>query len=106
MEWVRCSNQKALFLKIDFAKPYDHIEWPFILDMLSALGFGLNFIQSMNILFSEALDCITINGCQSQSLVYFIPFIKVVHLPPCFMCWLLKGLTIFLLILFPKGLFG
>lgn len=34
MELVQKPNQKAIFLKIDFAKPYDHIEWPFILAML------------------------------------------------------------------------
>ena len=34
MEWARKSKQKAIFLKIDFAKAYDRIEWPFILAML------------------------------------------------------------------------
>ena len=34
MEWARKSKQKAIFLKIDFSKAYDHIEWPFILAML------------------------------------------------------------------------
>lgn len=34
MEWACKSNQQTLFLKINFAKAYDCIEWPFILAML------------------------------------------------------------------------
>ena len=44
MEWACKSKQLGIFLKIDFAKAYDHIEWPFILAMLRALGFGPNFL--------------------------------------------------------------
>ena len=62
MEWARKSKQKAIFLKIDFAKAYDRIEWPFILAMLQALGFGPNFIQSVEMLFGDANACITINN--------------------------------------------
>ena len=43
MEWACKSKQLSIFLKIDFSKAYDHIEWPFILAMLQALGFGHNF---------------------------------------------------------------
>ena len=62
MEWARKSNQKDIFLNIDFAKAYDRIEWPFILAMLKALGFGPNFLQSMEMLFGDANTLITINN--------------------------------------------
>ena len=62
MEWASESKQSAIFLKIDFAKAYDRIEWPFILAMLCALGFGPNFLQSVEILFGDANACITINN--------------------------------------------
>lgn len=42
MEWACRSHQKAMFSKIDFTKANDCIEWPFILAMLFALGFGPN----------------------------------------------------------------
>ena len=54
MEWAHKSKQKAIFLKIDFAKAYDRIEWPFLLGMLQALRFGPNFIQSMEMIFGDA----------------------------------------------------
>ena len=34
MEWAHKSKKKAIFLKIDFSKAYDCIEWTFILAML------------------------------------------------------------------------
>lgn len=71
MEWARRSNQKVVFIKIDFAKAYDRIEWPFILAMLQALGFGLNFIESIHMLFADASSYITINGRQSSAFGLF-----------------------------------
>lgn len=38
MEWDHSFDHEALFIKIDFEKVYDQIEWNFIFDMLHALG--------------------------------------------------------------------
>lgn len=65
LEWACVSCQKPLFLKIDFEKSYDRIEWPFILDMLEALGFGAFFCYIISTLFSNASAHLTINGHQS-----------------------------------------
>lgn len=62
MEWVRRLDHKYYFFKMDFAKAYDRIEWPFILAMLKSLGFGPNFIQVVQMLFLDASTCIYING--------------------------------------------
>ena len=61
MEWGQNSKQQSIFLKIDFSKRYDRIEWPFILAMLEALEFGPTFLQLVPMLFGDA-SCITING--------------------------------------------
>lgn len=45
MEWARISDQDALFIKIDFEKACDRIEWYFITSMLQALGFGFYFVN-------------------------------------------------------------
>ena len=77
MEWAHKSKQKAIFLKIDFSKAYDRIEWPFILAMLQALGFGPNFLQSMETLFGDANACITINIWNQRLLYSFVQLGKV-----------------------------
>ena len=82
MEWARKSKQKAIFLKIDFSKAYDRIEWPFILAMLQALGFGPNFIQSMEMLFGDVNACITINNLQSEAFGLFRSIRKGCPLAP------------------------
>lgn len=61
MEWARASQQNDLFVKIHFDKAYDKIEWNFILAMLQALGFGLRFIASIKMLFSNASTIITLD---------------------------------------------
>lgn len=43
-----------MFIKIDFDKAYDRIEWQFILAMLKVLGFGLVFIKSISLVFKDA----------------------------------------------------
>ena len=71
MEWNRKSNQHTMFLKFDFAKAYDPIEWPFILAMLQALGFGPNFLQSVEMFFGDANACITMSSSQSEAFGLF-----------------------------------
>ena len=39
--------------------------------MLHALGFGPNFIQSMEMVFGDANACITINNSQSEAFGHF-----------------------------------
>ena len=69
MQWAQSSGQDALFIKIDFEKAYDHIEWRFILAMLQALGFGPYFLRSINMLFKDAFAILTMNNAQSQSIL-------------------------------------
>jgi hypothetical protein len=44
----------ALFIKIDFEKEYDLVEWSFILAMLKALSFGPSFLCAIEMLFGAA----------------------------------------------------
>lgn len=45
-EFATSSGQDNCFLKIDFDKAYDHIDWDFILTALKDLGLGNNFVTS------------------------------------------------------------
>jgi len=43
-----------MFIKIDFEKAYNNIEWWFIISMLKVLGFGPMFINSISMLLKDA----------------------------------------------------
>jgi len=47
MEWTHKFGKEALFIKIDFEKAYDRVEWNFILNMLKDLGFGPLYLYSI-----------------------------------------------------------
>lgn len=40
IKWAHLSNPHSLFIKLDFKKAYDRIEWTLIISMLEALVFG------------------------------------------------------------------
>jgi hypothetical protein len=61
----------VFFLKIDFEIVYDHVEWPFILSMLKALGFGSSFASVVETLFVKASKCPSINRFQSERIGLF-----------------------------------
>jgi hypothetical protein len=52
MGWARGSQQHLLFLKIDFERAYDRIDWLIITEMLLYLGFRSKYVSIVNTLFS------------------------------------------------------
>ena len=51
-----------LFLKIDFDKAYDRVEWDFILQSLYDMGCGKMFIKFVHVLLGNATTHISLNG--------------------------------------------
>ncbi|XP_057859437.2 secreted RxLR effector protein 78-like [Cryptomeria japonica] len=51
---------------IDFEKAYDRVEWEFILMMLEAFGFPVEFCKWVKILLKDASAQVEINGSLSQ----------------------------------------
>lgn len=60
MEWARDTGQQALFLKIYFYKAYYRIDWTFITDMFTCLGFGPRCVGMVITLFSYASALISV----------------------------------------------
>ena len=87
-------------MKIDFAKAYDRIEWPFILAMFQALGFGPNFLQFVEMFFGDANACITINKSQSEAFGLFHSIRQGCALAPMLYVLVAEGFGC-LLILYP-----
>lgn len=57
-----------IFLKIDFDKAYDRVEWDFVLQSLSDMGMGKNFCHYVNCLFGNARCMIALNGTLSDPI--------------------------------------
>lgn len=68
IEYAKESGQGYCFLKIDFDKAYDRLEWDFVVLALQCAGFVQNFIAQILTLFGNARARISINGALSPTL--------------------------------------
>ena len=58
-------NTSGLLLKIDIEKAFDHVNWDFLMDVMSKMGFGHRWINWMKWCCSTATFSILINGIPS-----------------------------------------
>ena len=61
MAWAEYSNQPLIFLKLDFSKAYDMVDWQCLYKILEKLGFPQVFIKMVSLLFQNASACIKLN---------------------------------------------
>nr|CAD1840688.1 unnamed protein product [Ananas comosus var. bracteatus] len=59
---LHSTKEKAALLKIDFERAFDHINWHFLLQLLSARGFGTKWIDWMTGLLASTSSAILLNG--------------------------------------------
>lgn len=52
----------AVLLKVDFAKAFDSVEWPFLLQVLAARGFSQVWIRWIKQILNTASSRVVING--------------------------------------------
>lgn len=62
MAWAEQFRQPLLFLKLDFSKAYDMVEWRFLFNTLTAFGFPTRFIEIVKLLFHDACASVKVNG--------------------------------------------
>jgi hypothetical protein len=55
-------REPRVLLKLDLAKDFDTISWPFLLEVLRQYGFGTRFLDWLAILLSFANTRVMING--------------------------------------------
>ena len=51
-----------MLLFVDFEKAFDTIEWSFVQQTLLCFGFGLSFINWINLFYSDIQNCVVNNG--------------------------------------------
>jgi exonuclease III len=52
----------SLFLKLDISKAFDSINWPYLLEVLQALGFGQNMRDWISLTLSSSTSRVLLNG--------------------------------------------
>lgn len=65
MAWAEQSNQALLFLKLDFSKAYDMVEWGCLFRIMQKMGFPAEFIHLVSLLFQDAAAVLKGNGTSS-----------------------------------------
>ena len=65
LAWAESSNQPLIFLKLDFSKAYDMVDWQCMYKIMEKLGFPQAFIKMVSLLFHDASACVKINGVPS-----------------------------------------
>nr|GFC11141.1 RNA-directed DNA polymerase, eukaryota, reverse transcriptase zinc-binding domain protein [Tanacetum cinerariifolium] len=62
LSWCKRKGKQALVFKVDFAKTYDSVRWNFLLDVLSAFGFGSKWCHWIRSIFSSNMASVLVNG--------------------------------------------
>ena len=60
--WLNSKKFPSLLLKLDIAKAFDSVGWPFLLEVLQHIGFSRRWVNWISILLSTASMCVLVNG--------------------------------------------
>ena len=67
MEYAKDYGQDYIFLKIDFEKACDRLNWHYIIQALMHMGCGVKFWSMVRTLLGNALTRVSVNGNLSTS---------------------------------------
>ena len=60
----------SLFLKLDISKAFDSVDWAFLLEILTHLGFGPTWVSIISNLLRSASTQIILNGIPGESIFH------------------------------------
>nr|CAD1826001.1 unnamed protein product [Ananas comosus var. bracteatus] len=78
---LHSSKHKAALLKIDFERAFDHINWDFLFQLLSARGFGTKWIDWIKGLLLSTSSAVLLNGTPGSSFVCKGDYVKETPFP-------------------------
>ncbi|XP_076958866.1 uncharacterized protein LOC143634746 [Bidens hawaiensis] len=62
VSWCKLKKKKCFFLKIDFEKAYDNVNWDFVISILHQMNFPDRWCQWVRGLLSSARSAVLVNG--------------------------------------------
>lgn len=62
LDSAKHSEQPLIFLKLDFSKAYDTVDWDFLFRIVTRLGFPDEFLTMVRLLFVGASGQVNVNG--------------------------------------------
>uniref|UniRef100_A0A6V7QQE7 Reverse transcriptase domain-containing protein n=1 Tax=Ananas comosus var. bracteatus TaxID=296719 RepID=A0A6V7QQE7_ANACO len=68
---LHTTKHRAAFLKIDFERAFDRVNWSFLLDLLQARGFSPRWNSWIRTLLHTASMSVILNGTPGNSFSYF-----------------------------------
>nr|GFA53831.1 RNA-directed DNA polymerase, eukaryota, reverse transcriptase zinc-binding domain protein [Tanacetum cinerariifolium] len=71
LAWCKRNKKQAMIFKVDFAKAYDLVRWDYLLDVLHAFGFGLNWCRWIRGTFSSTMASILVHGSPTSEFPFF-----------------------------------
>lgn len=60
--WLHCKKFASVLLKVDIAKAFDCVVWPFLMEVLQHIGFPHRWTNGISILLSTASTKVLLNG--------------------------------------------
>lgn len=66
IDWASHSDQPLVFLKQDFSKAYNMVDWDFLFNAMLVMGFPRQFVDMTRLLFTDAVASVKVNGALSE----------------------------------------
>lgn len=63
-------KKAALFIKLDISKAFNSVNWPYLLEIMSFLGFGQRCRDWISILWSTTSSCFLLNGEPGKRIIH------------------------------------
>jgi hypothetical protein len=70
MKMFQSPHTPALFLKLDVARAFDSLSWPFLLEVLRRRGFGPNLCNWISVCLATANTKILIKGFPGEQIFH------------------------------------
>ena len=62
IQWAKESHQESIFLKLDFSKTYNRLDWALMFQIMRKLGMQTTCVKIIRILFHDAIVSVNINN--------------------------------------------